>query len=203
MDYENLEFSTGSTQISRNTPGLEEAGMLNSHFPIQLGIGDLMVTGGARPLVTVVGSCLAMVISAPAWGISGMVHAMYPSRSRRLAEAGKASRLFVDEAIEDLLAQFTGLGILRSQLVLKLFGGASITFQEDTRPGVSSPGEANLVVARRVIAEAGLHLAAEDVGGRFGRKVILHPKLGEVHVKRLVSASESLGHAQESPTSST
>ncbi|MBN8217681.1 MAG: chemotaxis protein CheD [Spirochaetes bacterium] len=168
----------------------------SSNFPIQLGIGDLMVSGGERPLVTVVGSCLALVISAPDWGISGMVHAIYPTRSRRMPDAGRASRLFVDEAIEDLLSQFTGLGILRSQLVLKLFGGASITVAEAAPGSMGSPGDANLVVALRVIEEAGLSLAARDVGGRQGRKVILLPKTGEVRVKRLQSASETFQNAQ-------
>ena len=199
MDLEDADFSLGSTSLSKDDFDLAGSGLLSSNSPIQLGVGDLMVCGGNRPLVTVVGSCLALVISAPDWSISGMVHTIYPSRSRRLPEAGKASRLFVDEAIEDLLSQFTGLGILRSQLVLKLFGGASITVQVDGRAPLVSPGDANLTVARRVIAEAGLVITAEDVGGRQGRKVILHPRTGEVRVKRLSSTSDVLRIPQETP----
>jgi chemotaxis protein CheD len=55
-------------------------------------------------------------------------------------------------------------------------------------PGASDGeglGSRNVAVARAVLAERRVVLAAQDVGGRRGRKLIFRSNDGSVHVRQL------------------
>jgi len=120
-----------------------------------------------------------------------MVHAIYPSRSNRPMPFDESSLRYVDESFHKLVSEFARLGVPRRELSFKLFGGATLMLRTPNGARIPSPGDANLKVARRWIAEEGISLSGEDVGGPFARRLVLEPRTGEVLVQLLRSGFET------------
>lgn len=156
---------------------------LNFHH---LGIGHLVVTGGPKPIMTVLGSCLALVVFAPQRQITGIIHAIFPNRGDTAAHE---DRHFVREGFEELFLKMCRGSRPGETLIYKLFGGASMMNKSPKGPAFMQPGagEMNLVEARAWLDRRKIQLKAEDVGGLVGRKLIVNPVTGEVHVRFLNS----------------
>ena len=133
-------------------------------------MGDLGVARGARPLKTVgLGSCLAIIIFAPAQQLAVLAHCMLPARDDGDGPASK----YADSAVPALVALLSEHGGA-SPFAAVLVGGASMF------PGIVSgvmPDIAaqNIAVARGGLAAAGIPIRTEDVGGQMGRSVIVEP----------------------------
>jgi chemotaxis protein CheD len=91
----------------------------------------------------------------------------------------------VDFCILKLAQQFDMLGALRTEVQVKVFGGADVNLvaSTDTRPTV---GRLNSETAIRVLADEGYVVAASSVGGTFGRKIRFNTGIGEVQLVRLI-----------------
>jgi chemotaxis protein CheD len=75
------------------------------------------------------------------------------------------------------------LGCRREALQAKIFGGACVNGH--TENWSARLGAQNVSVARQVLAAAGIPVAAEDVEGFRGRKVIYFTDNGTAWVRRL------------------
>jgi chemotaxis protein CheD len=96
----------------------------------------------------------------------------------------------VDFSIRYLARQFDELGACRSELQIKLFGGADVLPTAGTwdRPTV---GSQNCKMAAEVLAEEGLTVCASDLGGKRGRRIHFHTGTGEVLLHRLAAWREA------------
>ncbi|MBL8991972.1 MAG: chemotaxis protein CheD, partial [Spirochaetia bacterium] len=121
--------------------------------PAFLGIGQMLMSE-SQPLMTVVGSCLAIAAYVPGRSLAALSHAIYATRSSQ-KDMTTGPYHFVDEAIQATVAEFARLGVLPAALVFKIFGGAS--FQKEENP-FYHPGSLNVETARRVLCERGLKL---------------------------------------------
>ncbi|MCQ4332372.1 chemotaxis protein CheD [Natronomonas sp. F2-12] len=145
---------------------------------VKISIADHAV--GSEGLLTTsgLGSCLGVVIYHPERGISGLVHPMLPRRNE--AESRPAER-FVDSGIELLVEELLAAGADESALRAKITGGAAVVdFGNDDE----SIGDRNVAVARTVLADRGIEVVAEEVGGDCGRTVHVDAETGTVTVKR-------------------
>jgi chemotaxis protein CheD len=139
-----------------------------------------------RPTVirTVLGSCVGVTIWAPRIGASALCHPMLPSvPSEGRIEASKGRR-YVDFAIRELACRFDALGALRSEVEVKLFGGADVLVisANDLRPTI---GRMNSEVALEVLREEGFTVAALSLGGDCGVHISFNTSTGEVRLRRL------------------
>ena len=94
------------------------------------------------------------------------------------------ARRYVDSAIREMAQRFDALGISRSSLVVKLFGGADVLAAE-AFSGRSTVGELNCNAALRVLAEEGLKVAASSLRGADGISISFCTSTGEVRLRRL------------------
>ena len=151
--------------------------------------GESHLTAEPVILRTLLGSCVGVAFLAPPHGVAALCHPMLPQYPR---EANEARRIrnperYVDFAIRELARRFDALGIARTQIVVKLFGGADVlqVFDRRRRPTV---GRLNAEMALRVLREEGFEVATSSLGGTKGLNVLFNTRTGEVLVRRLNAA---------------
>lgn len=127
-------------------------------------------------VTTILGSCVAVCLRDPATGEGGINHYMLALWNGE----GLPTPKYGNIAIENLLRRFGGRP--RERLEAKLFGGA---FVLGAASGTFTVGDRNVAIAREMLADAGIRIAAEDVGGELGRKLIYNTRTGLALVSRL------------------
>jgi len=143
---------------------------------------------GVQPtlVTTVLGSCLAVTIHAPAMGIGTICHAFLPDSSdaKRGLHDPQVCR-YVDTALQNMLETMDKLGVPRRDLVIKMFGGASGIAVHAGESSSYNIGRRNVEMARKLLRFARLEVKGEDVGGSLGRKLMFNTQTGEIWVKKL------------------
>jgi len=126
-------------------------------------------------IVTVLGSCVAACIRDPRTGLGGMNHFMLPeSATGEWGDGLSAAMRYGNSAMEALINAILKSGCARSDLEIKLFGGANFL------SGATMIGQKNSDFALRYLKEEGLRVAAADLGGALGRRIHYHPATGKV-----------------------
>jgi len=100
----------------------------------------------------------------------------------------KARLRYVDYSIRYLVSRVCSLGAPRSELQVKLFGGADVLPLSPPRT-TASVGSQNCLAAIHTLEEEGVGLTASDLGGKQGRVIYFRTDTGEVLLRRL-SASD-------------
>jgi len=148
--------------------------------------GESHLVTGPAILRTLLGSCVGIAFLAPRLGAAALCHPMLPVCPSNLI--GRASiaagRRYVDFAIRDLANQFDALGARRSEVRVKLFGGADVlpAVSAASRPTV---GRLNCESALRELRSHGFEVAAQSLGGTSGMNIQFNTETGEVLLKRL------------------
>lgn len=117
-------------------------------------------------LTTVLGSCVAACVRDPATGVGGMNHFILPEGD------GEGAHRFGAYAMELLLNDILRRGGRRERLEAKLFGGARM-FE-----GLFDAGAANAAFARKFLADEGVTIVSESLGGNLARRVQYWPATG-------------------------
>lgn len=152
---------------------------------IYLKPGELTVAERPALVCTVLGSCVALTLFSPRLRVGAICHAMLPS-----GECGGPFK-YVDSSVRHMLEQFERLRIKRSEIVVKLFGGADM-FDAASPNRSPTVGRQNIQFASETLRQEGLQLVGSDVGGRQGRKLLFYTHTGEVLLKRLAKQRQSL-----------
>ena len=149
--------------------------------PYSVGIGELQVSKKPGDVISALGlgSCVAIVLHDPRTGTIGMLHALLPE-SEKPGESSKPAR-FVDPGLPNLLKRMDKIGVRRNQLSAVLVGGAAMF--EFTGAPLMDIGARNVATARKLLAEYGIPIVAEDVGGNRGRTVTVQVGEGSVTVR--------------------
>lgn len=150
--------------------------------------GEYYISDGGPALVrTILGSCVTVTMHCPVLKIGGLTHSLlpYPLPGTPLAN-GHHGR-FVDSSVKHVLERMLSLGIKKSSLEVKVFGGGQMLLKPSGQPLSKeiNIGRRNVETALRVIQEFGLHITATDVGGTWGRKLMFYPHRGDVWVKKI------------------
>lgn len=146
--------------------------------------GEIHFATEPARVITILGSCVSLVMYYRTRRLGAICHAMMPSMVDVRKEIDPARRFqYVDGCLEWMLARFAQYHIKPQSLEIKLFGGAGLF--PDRRGGEQSlaVGERNIDMALRLIDLHGLRLKAWDVGGDKGRKLIFCTSTGEVLTK--------------------
>ncbi len=125
-------------------------------------------------IVTVLGSCVCACIRDPRAGVGGMNHFMLPESAD--GEWGKvsASLRYGNYAMEQLINDILVRGGRRSNLEIKVFGGANVL-----RNGATI-GHQNSEFIESYLREERLPIAAKHLYGEFPRRVHYFAATGKV-----------------------
>lgn len=141
--------------------------------------GEVIVSPNPILVSTVLGSCIAVTMYSPEMRVGAICHAMLPNNLKQDADL-----LYVDSAVHYLYHRMTEYGG-RTDLVIKLFGGAQVLaggYSTSTRKSV---GEQNVIQAKITLEQLGLRIAKTDIGGKLGRKLFFSIKTGDVYLRKL------------------
>lgn len=156
----------------------------------RVGISEVRVSRAPEVLVTYgLGSCLGIALYEPVVKMGGLAHTLLPAPRGAMGEMRPTK--FVPAAIRIMISELCAQGADRDRIQAKLVGGA--TMFEPLHPGQSEEGigARNIRAARETLAELGIAVLAEDVGGNHGRTVEFDLDTGEVRV-RSVRGSDKL-----------
>lgn len=142
--------------------------------------GALFVKREPYMVTTVLGSCVALCLYDKILMYGGINHFMLPYWSG----SGLASPKYGDIAIKKLLSEMINIGSNKSNLVAKLFGGASVL---DNFESSLQVGKRNIEVAKEMLESMHIPLVSQNLGGNLGRKIIYSTVNGAVYHKFLGS----------------
>jgi chemotaxis protein CheD len=150
-------------------------------FEARVRIAELAVAQAPGVLATVgLGSCVAIALYDAATAVGGLAHVLLPCP--KSARDGTNDAKFASTAVPRLLREMRALGAGRG-VEARLVGGATM-FAALAGPG-SQLGDRNVAAARAALAQAGVKVVAEAVGGDFGRSAYLHLEGGRLVVRSL------------------
>ncbi len=136
---------------------------------------SIFASESAHVVDTILGSCVAVCLFDIKLKIGGINHYMLPYWNGE----GLASPKYGNIANEKLLEKLMKLGSSKQNIVAKLFGGAN---QLNSSINV---GDRNVLVAREQLAEMGIRIISENVGGTIGRKIRFNTNTNEVLMRFL------------------
>jgi chemotaxis protein CheD len=152
-------------------------------------VADFAVARGEGVISTIgLGSCVAIVIYDKQTRVGGMAHVLLPSEGLSRDKENRAK--FPGSAVPLLVDEMKKLGA-RGPFTAKIVGGSSM-FGALLPSGGINMGERNVHSARQALSAAGIPLAAQDVGGDYGRSVYFHVDDGRVLVRSLKSGDRAL-----------
>jgi chemotaxis protein CheD len=153
-------------------------------------VADLQVGREGDELLTIgLGSCVAIILYDATARVGGLAHVLLPSPA--LTRVNERPGKVPQTAVPELLAQMAALGARADRTTARLVGGASM-FASLTTAGTIQMGERNVVASRVVLAQHGLPITAEAVGGDFGRTVRLQTADGRVEISSVSHGTSDL-----------
>jgi chemotaxis protein CheD len=159
----------------------------NDHEEIYLQPGELFVAHRPTIIRTILGSCVGASFWSPGSGVGALFHAQLPTCPVDQLSSPDRSDLhrYVDSSIRDIARQFDTLGLNRSSVEVKTFGGGDVLRGFDGAVGRPTVGRLNRQSAERVIESEGFAVSASCMGGNVGLKIAFNTATGEVLVRRL------------------
>lgn len=158
-----------------------------SHHRVK--VADFAVSRGDGVISTIgLGSCVAITIYDRQTRVGGMAHVLLPSEGLSRDKENRAK--FPSTAVPLLIDEMRKLGA-RGPFTAKIAGGASM-FGALLPSGGINMGERNVLSCRQALSDAGIPLAAQDVGGDYGRSVYFHLDDGRVLVRSLKSGDRAI-----------
>ena len=150
---------------------------------INVGMGEIQVSKSQGTYLAApgLGSCIGVTVYDPKVKVAGMVHVVLPDSSNSNKEITSPGK-YADTAIPELLDKVTKLGAIKSNLIVKISGGAQM-FNLEKGGNILNIGMRNNIAVKAALSKEGLILKAADVGGNKGRTVKLEVSTGRVSVR--------------------
>src|ERR1039458_6542728 len=134
---------------------------------------------------TILGSCVGVTFWSARLRVGALTHSQLP-RCPTNSSVGlslAAGHRYVDFSIRDLARQFDELGAHRTEVQVKVFGGADVLLVGDAaKPTV---GRLNYETAIEVARAEGFQVIASSLGGISGLNIRFDTRTGEVLLRRL------------------
>ncbi len=158
---------------------------------IKVGMADLNTCVSPDGLITLgLGSCIGIAIRDPLTKIGGLAHIMLPD-SKAIHNSSVNIAKFADTGIEELVRQMERRGALRSRMVAKIAGGATM-FSFGGKSDLVQVGERNAEASVKKLNELKIPLLARDTGANYGRTVIFYPETGEYVIRAVGKPQKSI-----------
>ena len=148
-------------------------------------VGQMTLAEKPMALQAVVGPAVVVCMWDTTRALGAMVHCAFPAP----APGERPTSRCVSIAIPMLVQRFLDSGAQRSHLVAKVFGGAS---RRRGRLSARDPlGRQNAVAILQALADQGVPVIAEDLGGRMGRRLVYITRENRIRVLRTHNIRES------------
>jgi chemotaxis protein CheD len=158
---------------------------------IYLKPGDICFSHKPAVISTLLGSCVSVTMFSQRVGAGAICHGLLPScKGRKPCECNKfcsEGMRYVDCSILRMLGWFEQNGVARKEIDVKVFGGSDMLSGTESAAKVTV-GQQNIRMAFQIIEKENLRIAASDVGGLQGRKIMFSTHTGEVLLKRLLKS---------------
>jgi chemotaxis protein CheD len=146
-----------------------------------VGMADLMVTQDQNLVLCTfpLGACLGIAIYDPVVKVGGLLHSMLPDSSIDPKRAAARPGMFLDTGVA-LLLEYAGKLKAKKENLLIFVAGASEIMDETALFNI---GKRNYAVLAGLLAQHGVRIHAEDVGGLTNRTMQLNLATGDVRLK--------------------
>lgn len=142
--------------------------------------GRAFASSSGVPVVTILGSCVAVCLWDESTSAGGMIHFALPyAPQNNNADPFR----YGDSGMSAVLEKVQGMGATRQGLRAKVFGGAGLLLGSEANAG--RLGIQNVEVAFRGLLKAGIPIVSAETGGERGRKVLFHTHDGSAWVKQV------------------
>ena len=134
---------------------------------LYVGMGEVKIAKRSTLLQATLGSCIGIGLIWKSGGRCGLAHCLLPEAPTPLIRIGAR---YVNQAVPSLLSL---MGLQQSDyadLEVIIAGGARM-FR--SRPSVEHVGELNVQAVRKYLAQHGLKVSYEAVGGHRGRQITI------------------------------
>lgn len=142
--------------------------------------GRLFTSSDGVPVMTILGSCVAVCLWDESTLVGGMIHFALPYAPQN---NNTDPLRYGDSGIAATLKRVQELGAKQGGLRAKVFGGAGVLRGSDGNAG--RLGVQNVEVAFRGLLEVGIPIVSVETGGERGRKVLFHTHDGSAWVKQV------------------
>jgi chemotaxis protein CheD len=155
---------------------------------IYLRPGEIYFTDQPSVVITVLGSCVSVILFHRHLGLSSICHGSLPRCRNKRACSGACceSAKFVECSLRTMVDRFKQSGVALCELEARIYGGACMFSARPHAKGAISVGKQNITTAQKLIDREGLKVVSSDTGGEQGRKIVFNTATGEVMLKRLL-----------------
>ena len=147
--------------------------------------GEYCVVSEPTRIATLLGSCVGVCLWDRWKKIAGMNHFLLPTGP----QSDSANTRYGNVSIDSLIKSMAQLGSKPQTLKAQIFGGSAVV--EHLISVGSDIGEKNIKLAQSRLAEHGIRIAHQDIGGNQGRKIYLDSTTGEVTVKMIGMSADT------------
>ena len=147
----------------------------------------LVIQNPGEAAGTILGSCVAACIRDRRSGVGGLNHFLLPGSE------DQANPRYGSYAMEVLINEILSGGSQRCDLEAKVFGGAAVIA---SKVGYDI-GRRNGEFVKSYLANEGIRLLADDLGGNRGRRLNYHPASGRARVQYLDPAESQVAARDE------
>ncbi len=140
---------------------------------VYLKSGEVYIALQPTKVITVVGSCVSVLLFDKAQKLGGMNHFVHPYATL----PGMTDANYGEPAMRRLLREFQNAGGNLKTTIAHVLGGGSHPKMNDW------VGINNINVARQFLVEHGIRITHSETGDKIGRKIIFDTSSGLVTVK--------------------
>lgn len=146
-----------------------------------VGIAEYAVSNNPNVTLTTysLGSCLGIAIYDPFLKVGGLLHAMLPDSKIDPVKAAARPGMFIDSGMPVLFKAMEEMRSEKRRWKIYVVGGAQIM----DNSGFFSIGKRNYQALTETLAQHGLKIEAEQVGGLVNRTVHLNIATGGLSLK--------------------
>ena len=148
-------------------------------------VGELHVSRKPVIIKTLLGSCVSVCLYDPDARVGGMNHILLPGNAD-MDQFNRSARYGIN-AMDKLMTRMLASGADRKKLVAKVFGGAHILEQIDSK---YSPGIMNVEFAFQYLETESIPVAGYNVAGFTPRRIYFNTRSGKVLLERVRGGEE-------------
>lgn len=136
--------------------------------------GEIIISREDRPVKTVLGSCVSVLLYDTEKKYGGITHYLLPSHS-----GDERNTKFGSVAIPYLIRELMKEGSQAQHIVARIYGGASLYAGNTASPSI---GVKNVLVAKKILDYYTIPVVEMHVRGNSARRLIFHPVSGNCEV---------------------
>ena len=152
------------------------------YIDIFLQPGDFYFGDKNTRIRTLLGSCVSITLWHPKKHIGGMCHYMLPTNKRQ-KHNDQLDGKYAEDAMHLFMHEIKLAHTHPQEYEVKIFGGGNQFPTQDQR--VFSVSDQNVAIGRKLLAQHGLAIKSEHMGGDGHRNIIFNLWSGDVWVKHV------------------